>query len=237
MSKYILSIDSGTTGITILLLNKNIDVVEKFYIELNQYYPNPGWVEHDPLELIDKIKKIFSKITLKINPKEIHSIGITNQRETIVAWDKETGKPIHNAIVWQCRRTKKYCEELNEKHKKTVFSKTGLYIDSYFSASKIKWLLDNKNITKKLIKENKLLIGTIDTWIIWNLTNKKNHLTDYTNASRTMLFNINKKIWDEDLLKLFNVPKNSFSSLNTFVVRFLSIVFVLLYAFIQYPSC
>ena len=123
-------------------------------------------------------------------------------------WHKKTNKPIYNAIVWQCRRTEKFCKRINKKYQKTVFNKTGLYIDSYFSATKIKWIIDNCKNTKKLIKEDKILCGTIDTWIVWNLTNRKHHITDFTNASRTMLFNINKKIWDNNLLEIFNIPKS-----------------------------
>ena len=207
MKKYILSIDSGTTGVTVLLVDKKLNVVKKTYSELKQYYPQPGWVEHDPEELIQKIKKLIHKAVKDYSVNDIASIGITNQRETVVVWDKNTGKAIYNAIVWQCRRTEKYCKELG-KHKKTVFNKTGLYIDSYFSATKIKWILDNvKNIQSMIDKKN-LCAGTIDTWIIWNLTKGESHLTDHTNASRTMLFNIENKNWDNYLLSLFNIPKN-----------------------------
>ncbi|MBI65668.1 MAG: glycerol kinase [Candidatus Marinimicrobia bacterium] len=208
MKKYILSIDSGTTGVTTLLLDEKLKVVHKEYLELNQFFPNPGWVEHNPNELISKIFKQLNNIDKKYGLKNILSIGITNQRETIVLWDKLTGKPVYNAIVWQCRRTKDYCEKL--KTKKTsneIFKKTGLYIDSYFSATKIKWILENIPLAKKTNDKNQLLFGTIDTWIIWNLTNRKKHLTDYTNASRTMLYNINEKKWDSELLNLFKIPK------------------------------
>ena len=169
MKKYILSIDSGTTGVTVLLLDKKLNVVNKAYSELKQYYPKPGWVEHDPKELIKKIKKLIDKVIKNYPIEYIDSIGITNQRETIVVWDKSTGKPVYNAIVWQCRRTKKYCDGL-EKHKETIFNKTGLYIDSYFSASKIKWIFDNVKNIQNLSDKDNIYAGTIDTWIIWNLT-------------------------------------------------------------------
>ena len=206
MKKYILSIDAGTTGIRLLLIDKNLALIKEFYLELEQYYPKPGWVEHDPIELINKIRQLLSKVVEEYDIYSIASIGITNQRETIVMWDKNTGEPVHPAIVWQCRRTKEYCNTLNKKHKDSIFKKTGLYVDSYFSATKIQWLLKNVDSTKMLLRDGNLLVGTIDTWIIWNLTNKKNHMTDYTNASRTMLFNINTKIWDKYLLELFDIP-------------------------------
>ena len=164
MKKYILSIDSGTTGITLLLIDKNLNVVEKYYLELTQYYPKTGWVEHDPIELINKIEKLLTQINSKYNLEDIASIGITNQRETVVMWDKTTGEPVYNAIVWQCRRTKEYCDNLNRNYKDTVYEKTGLYIDSNFSASKIKWIFDNDKVQLKdnmimLRGDNFILIG------------------------------------------------------------------------------
>ncbi len=212
MNEYILSIDSGTTGVTILIVDKNLKVVDKYYSEINQYYPHPGWVEHDPNELIIIIKKLLNKAYNKYDFKSIKSIGITNQRETTVVWNKNSGEPIYNAIVWQCRRTKDYCDSISTKYKETIFEKTGLYIDSYFSASKINWIL-NHNKTNRNQDEKNLLFGTIDTWIIWNLTNKE-HATDFTNASRTMLFNINDKKWDNDLLDIFNIPINILPSVK-----------------------
>lgn len=209
--KYLLCIDAGTTGVTLLLLDKQTTVVAREYAELEQYYPKTGWVEHDPEELIEKTKSLIEKIITKINPKEIAAIGITNQRETVVLWDKETGKPLHNAIVWQCRRTVERCEELKEKGwEKRIKEKTGLVVDPYFSATKIEWLwkniLNNKKEEKE-IKKEQLLCGTIDSWLVWNLTKEKVHVTDTSNASRTMLFNINTKQWDDELLQLFSVPK------------------------------
>ena len=206
MNEYILSIDAGTTGVTILIVDKNLKVVDKFYSEITQYFPNPGWVEHNPEELITIIKKLLNKACKKYGSDNIKSIGITNQRETTVVWNKNNGEPIYNAIVWQCRRTKDYCDSISKKYKKTIFEKTGLHIDSYFSASKINWIL-NYNKSNENYDEKNLLFGTIDTWIIWNLTNK-NHSTDFTNASRTMLFNINNKNWDNDLLDIFDIPIN-----------------------------
>ena len=210
MKEYILSIDSGTSGITILLIDEKLTVVKKFYSEIKQYYPKPGWVEHDPIELINKIMDLSRQAIQFADKDPIKTIGITNQRETIVAWNEETGQPLHNAIVWQCRRTTDYCKSIkNEKNNKNIFNKTGLYIDSYFSSTKIKWILDNVQESKSLIKENKLMFGTIDTWIIWNLTKKKVFATDFTNASRTMLYNINKRKWDQELLDFFNIPKRT----------------------------
>jgi len=210
MNKYILSIDAGTTGITILIVDNQLNVINKFYEELKQYYPNPRWVEHDPKELIDKINNLCTQALKSIKNGEVVSIGITNQRETIVAWNKDTGKPIYNAIVWQCRRTKEYCEKIkNKENTQTIFNKTGLYIDCYFSASKMKWIKENVTEAKELLKKEKLLFGTIDTWIIWNLTNKNTFATDFTNASRTMLYNINDKKWDSQLLDFFNINKST----------------------------
>lgn len=206
--KYILCIDAGTTGVTILLIDKQTAVIAKEYAELKQYYPETGWVEHDPKELIEKTKFLIEKIIrkAKINPKEIAAIGITNQRETVVVWDKKTGKPVDNAIVWQCRRTAKRCEELKQQNwEKIIKEKTGLVIDPYFSATKIEWILKNKATARNT---EDLLCGTIETWLVWNLTKEKVHVTDTSNASRTMLFNIHTKRWDDALLELFHIPKN-----------------------------
>ena len=206
MKKYILTIDAGTTGLTVILFDDKLKIIDKEYSELSQIYPKENWVEHDPNELIDKIELATDKIIKKHFKKNITSIGITNQRESVVVWNEKTGKPIYNTIVWQCKRTNDFCKSL-KKEKKSVFKKTGLYIDSYFSATKLKWIIDNVKCAKRLIENDKLMFGTVDTWIIWNLTNRKKHLTDFTNASRTLLYNINDKKWDNELLKLFNVPK------------------------------
>ncbi len=213
--KYILSIDAGTTGVTLLLIDKNTKVIAKEYAELKQYFPEPGWVEHDPEELITKTKELITKIITKANtsPKEIHAVGITNQRETVVVWNKKIGKPIHNAIVWQCRRTAQRCEELKKQgFEKTIKEKTGLVLDPYFSATKIEWIVKNeqkKAQTEKRVETNQedIICGTIDSWLVWNLSKEKVHVTDTSNASRTMLCNIETKEWDEELLKLFQIPK------------------------------
>ena len=209
--KYVLSIDAGTTSSRAILFNKNAEVVEIAQYEFNQYFPKEGWVEHDALEIwntqIKAVKDVLNNS--KIDPIEIDSIGITNQRETTIIWNKETGKPVYNAIVWQDRRTANFCDELIEKNMDSLIQqKTGLVIDAYFSGTKIKWILDNNNDLRELARENKLLFGTVDTWLIWNLTNRKYHITDPSNASRTLLYNIKEDKWDKGLLKLLDVPEN-----------------------------
>ena len=209
--KYILALDQGTTSSRSILFNKRGAIVETAQKEFSQIYPKSGWVEHDPMEILtsqlDTAKDVVRKAG--ISPEEIASIGITNQRETTVIWDKQTGEPIYNAIVWQCRRTASICDSLKEKNlEEYVKENTGLVIDAYFSGTKIKWILDNiKNARKKALRGD-LLFGTIDTWLIWNLTNKKIHVTDYSNASRTMIFNIKKLNWDNKLLDELNIPIN-----------------------------
>ena len=207
---YILSIDQGTTSSRAALISEDGNIVSQKNIEFKQYFPNNGWVEHDPRDIlsstIDCIKYVINES--KVKPEDIMTSGVTNQRETIVAWDKKSGDPIYNAIVWQDRRTEDICESLREKNvEDSIQKKTGLLIDPYFSASKIKWILENVDRVKSLIADNNLIIGTIDTWLIWNLTNKQYHLTDVTNASRTMIYNIIDDCWDEELLKLFNIPR------------------------------
>ena len=209
--KYVLSIDAGTTSSRAILFNKNAEVVEIAQYEFNQHFPKEGWVEHDALEIwntqIKAVKDVLNNS--KIDPIEIDSIGITNQRETTIIWNKETGKPVYNAIVWQDRRTANFCDELIEKNMDSLIQqKTGLVIDAYFSGTKIKWILDNNNDLRELARENKLLFGTVDTWLIWNLTNRKYHITDPSNASRTLLYNIREDKWDKGLLKLLDVPEN-----------------------------
>ena len=211
MKKYILSIDQGTTSSRVILYNKNFKKIDTLQKEFKQYFPKDGWVEHNPNEIwlttLKALKKAINKASsLK---GKIISLGITNQRETTILWNKKTGKPIYNAIVWQDRRTQKYCENLKKrKHEKSFRKKTGLFIDPYFSATKIKWILQNVKDSKKLLNSNNLLFGTVDTFLIWKLTNGKKHLTDATNASRTMLFNINNSKWDEEILKKLNISKN-----------------------------
>ena len=216
MKDYILSIDAGTTGLTTIVIDKKLRIIKKCYSEINQYFPKKEWVEHNPSELINKINKHLAKIDKTISLSKIKSIGITNQRETVVVWNKKTGIPVYNAIVWQCRRTKNICKKLKQNNKdKTIYDKTGLMLDSYFSATKIQWIIKNiKNINKK-----EILAGTIDTWIIWNLTNKK-HYTDHTNASRTMLYNINSKKWDSTLLDLFKIPKSILPEIKNSIDNF-----------------
>lgn len=209
--KYIMSLDAGTTSCRAILFNFDGSIHKVSQKEFKQYYPNDGWVEHDAIEIWGTMMGVMREsIELSgISPREIHCIGITNQRETTVIWNKKTGKPIYNAIVWQCRRTASYCNELeNNGYSNMINEKTGLTIDAYFSATKIKWILDNVSGARKMAEEGDLLFGTIDTWLIWNLTRGRVHVTDYTNASRTMLFNINTLKWDDELLSIFDIPKN-----------------------------
>ena len=211
MDKYILAIDAGTTSSRAIIFNKNAEVIEIAQYEFNQFFPKEGWVEHDAVEIwntqLKAIKDVVNKS--KIDPNQIDSIGITNQRETTIIWDKQTGKPVYNAIVWQDRRTASFCDELIEKNKTSLIQqKTGLVIDAYFSGTKIKWILDNNQELREKANDNKLLFGTVDTWLIWNLTNGKSHITDPSNASRTLLYNIKDDKWDKELLELFDVPEN-----------------------------
>ena len=207
--KYIVALDQGTTSSRAVVFDKNGDIVSVSQKEFTQIFPKPGWVEHDPMEIWacqSGVMREAIEIT-SMDPKEIAAIGITNQRETTIVWDKNTGKPIYNAIVWQCRRTSKICDELKAKNLESVIKdKTGLIIDAYFSATKIKWILDNVDGAREKAERGELLFGTVDTWLIWKLTNKKVHVTDYSNASRTMMFNINELKWDEDILKELNIP-------------------------------
>ena len=210
MEKYILSLDQGTTSSRAVLINEKAQIVSMSQKEIRQIYPKEGWVEHDPVEILNSVIEVTQEAIekLKIQPQQIKSIGITNQRETTVVWNKETGIPIHNAIVWQDNRTIALCEKLKkQKLEKTISDKTGLVIGPYFSATKIKWLLDNDLNVKKQAKSGKLIFGNIDTWLVWNLTNKSTHATDFSNASRTMLFNINTLKWDEDILEELDIPK------------------------------
>ena len=204
-SPYILAIDQGTSSTRAALIDKNGIIIDQESVEFKQIYPANGWVEHDPLEIMQTVKSTITTIfeRNKIIQNDILSCGITNQRETIVAWDKVTGKPLYNAIVWQDRRTQNICQNLVDKnYTNLIQEKTGLIIDPYFSASKIQWLLEN------IKDKNNLIVGTIDTWIIWNLTNKTKHLTDITNASRTMLYNIADEVWDHEILDLFNISES-----------------------------
>ena len=210
MTEYILSIDQGTSSSRALLFDKNANVVAKSQQEFTQFYPHNGWVEHDAEEIWHSIENVVKGTIAKaqIKPEQIKSIGITNQRETTVVWNKETGKPVYNAIVWQSRQTEDICKELKGNDlNDTIKKKTGLLIDSYFSGPKITWILRNVSGAKENAKTGKLLFGTIDTWILWKLTGGKTHATDFTNASRTMIFNINELKWDEELLSALEIPK------------------------------
>ncbi len=203
MEKFILALDQGTTSSRAIIFDKNGNPKSSSQKEFKQIYPKTGWVEHDPNEIWHSqsivIKEVISKSGL--NEKSITAIGITNQRETTVIWDRETGKPVYNAIVWQDRRTSEFCNELKIKgYEEKIRSKTGLVIDAYFSATKIKWILDNVKEARVKAEQGKLAFGTIDSWLIWNLTRGEKHITDVTNASWTMLFNIHTIDWDEELL-------------------------------------
>lgn len=211
MSKYVLTIDAGTTSERAILFNKKGDILNISQKEIEQFYPNPGWVEHDPDEIWKTQKFTIDNVMQKegVNISELAAIGITNQRETTVIWDRETGKALYKAIVWQDRRTSEYCDKLkSDGHMEMIQEKTGLLIDSYFSATKIRWILDHVKGAQKSAENGNLAFGTIDSWLLWKLTKGKVHATDVTNASRTMLFNIHELDWDGDLLNLFNIPKN-----------------------------
>lgn len=210
MEKYILALDQGTTSSRAIVFDHEGAIQSVAQKEFKQHFPKPGWVEHDPDEIwATQVGVAAEAISKKgINGKYVAAIGITNQRETTIIWDRETSKPIYNAIVWQDRRTSSYCDELKAQGlADTVKQKTGLFIDPYFSATKIKWLLDNVPGARQKANDGKLAFGTVDTWLTWRLTNGKTHITDVSNASRTMLFNIHTLTWDEELLKIFDVPK------------------------------
>ena len=211
MANYILSLDQGTTSSRAIIFDHSGSIVSLAQREFTQYYPSPGHVEHDPGEIWSTQVGVATEAMIKagLAPKDIAAIGITNQRETTIVWDRRTGKPIHNAIVWQDRRTSAYCDELKDAgHSKMIQEKTGLIIDAYFSATKIKWLLDNVAGARQRAEEGTLAFGTVDSWLVWNLTGGAVHVTDVTNASRTMLFNIHTLTWDRSLLELFEIPEN-----------------------------
>lgn len=209
--KYIIALDQGTTSSRAILFDKFGNIVSSAQKEFTQIYPKPSWVEHNPMEIWGSQSGVLREVleTSFIRPDEIAAIGITNQRETTIVWDKNTGKPIYNAIVWQCRRTADLCDRLKEKGlEPTIKQKTGLILDAYFSATKINWILENIDGAREKAENGELLFGTVDTWLIWNLTRGKVHVTDYSNASRTMLYNINELKWDEEILNELNIPKN-----------------------------
>jgi glycerol kinase len=211
MKNYVMAFDQGTTSCRAILFDNEGKIVGVSQQEFAQIYPKAGWVEHDAMEIWGTQSGVARQV-LEVNgirPDEIAAIGITNQRETTVVWDKNTGRPVYNAIVWQCRRTADICEELKAKgYEDLVREKTGLVIDAYFSGTKIKWILDNVEGAREKAERGDLLFGTMDTWLIWNLTRGKVHVTDYTNASRTMIFNINTLEWDDELLEILNIPKS-----------------------------
>lgn len=211
MEKYVISLDQGTTSSRAIIFNQDREIVGVAQKEFTQIYPKAGWVEHDPMEIWDTQKQVMLEVLKKCNISidQIDSIGITNQRETTIIWDKDTGKPVYNAIVWQCRRTSEYTEQLIKQGlSDKVYSKTGLPIDPYFSGTKIKWILDNVEGAKQKAQNNQLLFGTIDTWLMWKLSGGTIHATDYTNASRTMIYNIHSLEWDDELVDLLDIPKS-----------------------------
>lgn len=211
MKKYIMSLDQGTTSSRCILFEKDGTIASIVQREFAQIFPREGWVEHDPMTIWSTQIAACTEALLKIGATwdQIYGIGITNQRETTVIWDRKTGIPVYNAIVWQCRRTAEYCEQLKKNgYEKAIKEKTGLLIDPYFSATKIKWILDNVDGVRERAERGELCFGTIDTWLIWNLTGGAVHATDYSNASRTMIFNINTLKWDEELLELLNIPRS-----------------------------
>jgi glycerol kinase len=205
----ILAIDQGTTGSTALLFNKEGQIVSNAYREIRQIYPQPGWVEHSPGEFIDTCLEVSREAIDRagVDVSRLAGVGITNQRETTIVWDRHSGEPVYNAIVWQCRRTAPLCEELKRKGlEQPIREKTGLLIDAYFSGTKLRWILDNIPQGQHRAEQGDLLFGTVDSWLIWNLTGGAAHVTDYSNASRTMLFNINTLEWDKDILEVLNIP-------------------------------
>jgi len=217
MKKYILALDQGTTSSRAIIFNKDGEVLGTSQSEFTQIYPKPGWVEHDPMEIWGTQSGVARQVIEKVGVRtdEIAAIGITNQRETTIVWDKTTGRPIYNAIVWQCRRTAQICDDLKEKGlEDKIKEKTGLVVDAYFSGTKIKWILDNVEGAKEKAKKGELLFGNVDTWLIWNLTRGKVHVTDYSNASRTMLFNIKDLKWDEELLEELDIPSSMLPSVK-----------------------
>ena len=211
MKKYILAFDQGTTSSRAIVFDKDGMIVGTSQKEFTQFYPKAGWVEHDAMEIWGTQSGVAREVLEKtgVRPEELAAIGITNQRETTVVWDKNTGKPIYNAIVWQCRRTAAICDELKAKGlESSIKEKTGLVVDAYFSGTKVKWILDNVEGAREKAENGELLFGNIDTWLIWNLTRGKVHVTDYSNASRTLLYNIKELKWDDEILSELGIPKS-----------------------------
>ena len=211
MSKYILALDQGTTSSRAIIVNIAGQIQAIAQKEFRQIFPKPGWVEHDPVEIWSSQRAVVSEVSAKmgLENENFAAIGITNQRETTIIWDRKTGKPVYNAIVWQDRRTSKYCDELRAAgYAEQIQAKTGLVLDAYFSATKIRWILENVGGVRERAEAGELAFGTVDSWLIWNLTKGELHLTDITNASRTMLFNIHELKWDKELLELFDIPES-----------------------------
>ena len=211
MKKYIVALDQGTTSSRAIIFDKEQNIIGMSQKEFTQIYPKEGWVEHDPMEIWATEYSVLQEVLAKSNitQEDIAAIGITNQRETTIVWDKNTGKPVYNAIVWQCRRTAHICNELKKQGlEQYIKDTTGLVIDAYFSATKIKWILDNVEGAREKANRGELLFGTVDSWLVWKLTNGKVHITDYTNASRTMLYNIKELKWDEKMLEILDIPKS-----------------------------
>ena len=210
MDKYILSIDQGTTSSRAVIFDKNARAVSSAQQEFRQIYPAPGMVEHSPRDIMGSVMAVVAEALVRadISAGELNAIGITNQRETTLVWNRKTGKPVYNAIVWQCRRTAKMCEELKREYSDLIYRKTGLIPDAYFSATKIKWILDNVAGARKSAEAGELLFGTVDTYIMWHISRGAIFATDYTNACRTLLFNIHTLEWDEELLRLFGIPRS-----------------------------
>ena len=211
MKKYILALDEGTTSARSILFDRKMNIVAMAQNEIPQIFPRPGWVEQDPLEIYASQYASMTECVARsgISPEEIAAVGITNQRETTVVWERATGRPVYNAIVWQCRRTAQICGKLEkEGHAETISEKTGLKIDAYFSGTKIKWILDNVPGARQKAEAGELMFGTVDTWLMWKLSGGKIHLTDNTNASRTMLYNLRSYSWDDELLKILGVPES-----------------------------
>ena len=208
--KYVLALDQGTTSSRAALVDENQCLVSILSREFPQIYPEEGWVEHDPMDIWSSQYGVMMEVVAKsgVAPEDIAAIGITNQRETTIVWDRETGRPVYNAIVWQCRRTAPIIADLEKRgYKRKIIEKTGLIPDAYFSGSKIKWILDHTEGARERASRGELLFGTVDSWLVWKLTGGKVHVTDRTNASRTMLFNIDTMEWDDELLKILDIPR------------------------------
>ena len=211
MGKYVMALDAGTTSNRCILFNERGEMCSVAQKEFTQFFPKPGWVEHDAEEIWSTQLEVAQEAMKNLNATaaDIAAIGITNQRETTIVWDKQTGEPIHRAVVWQCRRTAEYCDSLKDKGLvDTVRAKTGLVIDAYFSGTKLRWLLENVPGARERAEKGELLFGTVETWLIWKLTHGRVHVTDYSNAARTILFNINTLEWDEDILKELDIPRS-----------------------------